>query len=175
MQIKRPFKQKAILFFWEFFFIILLVGILILNRILMKSSEDKLALHIICEVLMIICLLFFLIICPYVCKSFFSKNYIFEITDTYLYDRTSVIALGPILLKDIKSVYFKGMFLVIKLHQPEKYLAKVNVLKRMLIKANIKLNYGIVCIAENALGDQIYEAYKYLQKIVEQNKTNYLN
>ena len=50
------------------------------------------------------------------------RNKMIEIGDDYLVDRSSLVCGGEIRYVEIKSIYIKGMFLCIELHNEEKFL-----------------------------------------------------
>ena len=83
----------------------------------------------------------------YLFRQLSSKEPLAEICDQYFYDNSSSISLGRIAWSDMQRVYAKGAFLNIKLKDPEKYLENKNWLQRLLIRSNLKLGYGDVCIS----------------------------
>ena len=87
----------------------------------------------------------------YFIRQMFSKEPLVEICDEYFYDNSSAISLGKITWEDMESAYIKGGFLNIKLKSPEVYFSRKNKLRLMLIKLNLKLGYGDVCISPQRL------------------------
>ena len=98
----------------------------------------------------VLCAVFFLITASstvYFIKQLFVKEPLIEICDDYLFDNSSAISLGKINWDDIERAYIKGGFLNIKLKNPGVYFHDKNWIQMLLIKANIKLGYGDVCIS----------------------------
>ena len=83
----------------------------------------------------------------YAIKELFSKEPLIELCDDYLLDNSSAISLGKIRWDDMERIYIKNNFLNIKLKNPGVYFHDKNRLQMLLIKANLKLGYGDVCIS----------------------------
>lgn len=83
----------------------------------------------------------------YFFKQMRSKEPLVEICDAYFYDNSSLISLGKIAWSDMEKVYIKSGFLNIKLKNSEIYFMKKNWLQMLLIKNNLRLGYGDVCIS----------------------------
>jgi hypothetical protein len=67
-------------------------------------------------------------------KSRFDKNAMLTVTDTGLRDNLSILSCGNVLWTDVKDAvivkYLKADFLIIKLHDNDRYLRKINFAKR---------------------------------------------
>ena len=87
----------------------------------------------------------------YAIKELFSKEPLIEICDDYLFDNSSALSLGKIRWDDMERIYIKNNFLNIKLKNPGVYFHDKNGLQMLLIKANLKLGYGDVCISAQTL------------------------
>lgn len=87
----------------------------------------------------------------YGAKELFSQKPLIELCDNYLLDNSSAISLGKIRWDDMERAYIKGVFLNIKLKNPGVYFYDKNWIQMLLIKANIKLGYGDVCISAYTL------------------------
>lgn len=83
----------------------------------------------------------------YFVKQVFSKEPLIEICDEYFCDNSSAISLGKIRWEDMERVYGKGGFLNIKLKDPDYYFKIKSGFQRLLIKSNLKMGYGDVCIS----------------------------
>ena len=112
--------------------------------------------------LKVACLLFAILLAVvgvWLVKQLFSKEPLIEICDAYFYDHSSAISLGKISWSDMERAYMKGGFLNIELKNPEKYLSKKNWLQKLMIKANLKLGYGEVCISIERFKKEAQEFY----------------
>ena len=107
--------------------------------------------------LCILCCLFTLAGDIYFWRQLFVKGPMIEICDGYFYDNSSAISLGKIAWADMEKVYIKGGFLNIELKNPETYFERMNWLQMLLIKANLKLGYGAVCISPQRFKKQAEE------------------
>jgi hypothetical protein len=87
----------------------------------------------------------------YLVKQMFSKEPLMELCDEYFYDNSSAISLGKIPWEDMESAYIKGGFLNIKLKEPDYYFKRKSGFLRLLIKLNLKLGYGDICISPQRL------------------------
>ena len=96
------------------------------------------------------------------------RDKMIEIGDDYLVDKSSFVCGGEIRYADIKSIYIKGMFLCIKLHDGEKFLKKQNFLKRLLMRTNKKMGYEYITISDNFLDTNLYE----IKKLVNEKITH---
>ena len=83
----------------------------------------------------------------YFWSQLFSKEPLVEICDEYFYDNSSAISLGKIAWSDMERAYIKSGFLNIELKNPEVYFAKKNFIQMRMIKGNLKLGYGHICIS----------------------------
>ena len=83
----------------------------------------------------------------YLFKQIFSKESLIEICDEYFYDNSSAISLGKIDWSEMERVYIKGVFLNIKLKNPEPYFKNKNWIQMLMIKWNYRLGYGDICIS----------------------------
>ena len=93
-----------------------------------------------------------------------------EIGDDYLVDRSSFVCGGEIRYAEIKSIYIKGMFLCIELHDGENFLKKQNFLKRLFMSANKKMGYEYITISDNFLNANLFEIKKLInEKITRQD------
>ena len=92
------------------------------------------------------------------------KGKMIEICDDYLVDKSSFVCGGEIRYAEIKSIYIKGMFLCIKLHDGEKFLKKQNFLKRLLMRTNKKMGYEYITISDNFLDTNLYEIKKLINE-----------
>jgi hypothetical protein len=114
--------------------------------------------------LSIVCCLFTLAGAIFFCKQLFVKAPLIEICDAYFLDNTSAISLGKIAWSDMEKVYVKGGFLTIKLKNPEAYFERMNWLQMLMIKANLKLGYGDVCISPQRFKKQAEEFVEEFKK-----------
>jgi hypothetical protein len=96
------------------------------------------------------------------------RDQMIEIGDDYLVDKSSFVCGGEIRYAEIKSIYIKGMFLCIKLHDGEKFLKKQNFLKRLLMRTNKKMGYEYITISDNFLDTNLYE----IKKLVNEKITH---
>jgi hypothetical protein len=96
------------------------------------------------------------------------RDKMIEIGDDYLVDKSSFVCGGEIRYAEIKSIYIKGMFLCIKLHDGEKFLKKQNFLKRLLMRTNKKMGYEYITISDNFLDTNLYE----IKKLVNEKITH---
>lgn len=88
------------------------------------------------------------------------RDKMIEIGDDYLVDKSSFVCGGEIRYAEIKSIYIKGMFLCIKLHDGEQFLKKQNLLKRLLMRTNKNMGYEYITISDNFLDTNLYEIKK---------------
>ena len=111
---------------------------------------------------------FFRVLCivliPFVLLAFvwsvtqlFSKKPIIEINDNALIDNSSATSVGEILWEDIERVYVKGMFLVLVLKDPNKYLSRMGAIKKLFAKANRALGYDCICITTQRFKKQTFD------------------
>ena len=96
------------------------------------------------------------------------RDKMIEIGDDYLVDKSSFVCGGEIRYTEIKSIYIKGMFLCIKLHDGEQFLKKQNLLKRLLMRTNKKMGYEYITISDNFLDTKLYE----IKKLVNEKITH---
>lgn len=94
-------------------------------------------------------------ICAIVCgvaavwfiKQAFSDEPLAKVCDEYFLDNSSAVSFGKIAWTDMNKAYLKGGFLNIDLKNPDYYLQKKNWLQKKMIKGNLKLGFGHVCIS----------------------------
>lgn len=88
-------------------------------------------------------------------------------------DKTSAISLGFIPWEEIEDAYIGSSvgneFIELKIRNEEKYLKNLPFLKKLLINANKKMGYEIVCITLNTTN---YSVREVLIKINEYRKNN---
>jgi hypothetical protein len=92
------------------------------------------------------------------------RNKIIEIGDDYLLDKSSFACGGEVRYTEIKSIYIKGMFLCIKLHNEEQFLKKQNFLKQLIMRANKKMGYEYITISDNFLDTNLFEIKKLINE-----------
>ena len=92
------------------------------------------------------------------------KDKMIEIGDDYLVDKSSFTYGGEVRYTEIKSIYIKGMFLCIKLHNEEQFLKKQNFLKQLLMRANKKMGYEYITISDNFLDTNLFEIKKLINE-----------
>ena len=92
------------------------------------------------------------------------KGKMIEICDDYLVDKSSFVCGGKIQYTEIESIYIKGMFLCIKLHNGEQFLKKQDLLKRLLMRANKKMGYEYITISDNFLDTNLFEIKKLINE-----------
>ena len=92
------------------------------------------------------------------------RNNMIEIGDDYLLDKFSFTCGGEVRYTEIKSIYIKGMFLCIKLHNEEQFLKKQNFLKQLLMRANKKMGYEYITISDNFLDTNLFEIKKLINE-----------
>ena len=92
------------------------------------------------------------------------RNKMIEIGDDYLLDNSSFACGGEVRYTEIKSIYIKGMFLCIKLHNEEQFLKKQNFLKQLLMRANKKMGYEYITISDNFLDTNLFEIKKLINE-----------
>ncbi len=92
------------------------------------------------------------------------RNKMIEIGDDYLLDNSSFACGGEVRYTEIKSIYIKGMFLCIKLHDEEQFLKKQNFLKQLLMRANKKMGYEYITISDNFLDTNLFEIKKLINE-----------
>lgn len=142
-----------------FFFLIAALGIF---ATFSGEAENPL-LDILLSFLCAFCASFILWAAIYLLRESKSDKPLIEITDTYFYDNSSAIALGRIPWSDMERVYFKGLFLNIKLRDPDVYLSRKNAISRLLIKINCLLGYGEVTVSPHQRfpkqADAFYDAF----------------
>ena len=92
------------------------------------------------------------------------RNKMIEIGDDYLMDKSSFVCGGEVRYTEIKSIYIKGMFLCIKLHNEEQFLKKQNFLKQLLMRANKKMGYEYITISDNFLDTNLFEIKKLINE-----------
>ena len=92
------------------------------------------------------------------------RNKMIEIGDDYLLDKSSFVCGGEVRYTEIKSIYIKGMFLCIKLHNEEQFLKKQNFLKQLLMRANKKMGYEYITISDNFLDTNLFEIKKLINE-----------
>ena len=120
---------------------LLFIFFIFMEYIIPNGSEQKVALLIVrifCIIflpLMIYALILFM-------KKLISKEPIIEICDDYFYDNANPLSLGKISWSDIKYAAIEGQFFTIYVKDRDAYLKKANLLKRLLIKMNIKQGLG---------------------------------
>ena len=98
----------------------------------------------------------------------FYRDKMIEIGDDYLVDKSSFVCGGEIRYTEIKSIYIKGMFLCIQLHNGEQFIKKQNFLKRLLMRANKKMGYEYITISDNFLDTNLFE----IKKIINEKITH---
>ncbi len=148
-------KQNKSQTFWSAVFILLITGLFLLFVVVdFREMPHKPSLLLDSAVFFwafrVLCAVFFLITASctgYFIKQIFVKEPLIEICDNYLFDNSSAISLGEIRWDDMERAYIKGGFLNIKLKNPGVYFHDKNWIQMLLIKANIKLGYGDVCIS----------------------------
>ena len=88
-------------------------------------------------------------------------------------DKISAISLGFIPWEEIEDAYIGGSvgneFIELKIKNEEKYLKNLPFFKKLLINANKKMGYEIVCITLNTTN---YSVREVLMKINEYRKNN---
>ena len=94
----------------------------------------------------------------------FYRNKMIEIGDDYLVDRSSFVCGGEIRYTEIKSIYIKGMFLCLELHDGENFLKKQNFLKRLFMSTNKKMGYEYITISDNFLNANLFEIKKLINE-----------
>ena len=92
------------------------------------------------------------------------RNKMIEIGDDYLLDKSSFACGGEVRYTEIKSIYIKGMFLCIKLHNEEQFLKKQNFLKQLIMRANKKMGYEYITISDNFLDTNLFEIKKLINE-----------
>ena len=92
------------------------------------------------------------------------RNKMIEIGDDYLLDNSSFVCGGEVRYTEIKSIYIKGMFLCIELHNEEQFLKKQNFLKQLLMRANKKMGYEYITISDNFLDTNLFEIKKLINE-----------
>jgi hypothetical protein len=90
-------------------------------------------------------------------KTLARKKPIIEIDEMGLTDNSSIISLGFIPWSDMERACLQGAFFTISLKQPEEYLRRAGAIKRLLIKSNLKMGYGQVCISPILISHKIKE------------------
>ena len=148
---KQTLKNAVItLFATALFFVFLIVDFRAMPHkpfLLLDSAVFFWGFRAFCAVSMVITLA-----CTvYGAKELFSQKPLIELCDDYLLDNSSAISLGKIRWDDMERVYIKNNFLNIKLKNPGVYFHDKNWIQMLLIKANIKLGYGDVCISAHTL------------------------
>lgn len=88
-------------------------------------------------------------------KTLANKKPIIEIDEGGFTDNSSIISLGAIPWSDMERVYLKDMFFTIVLKNPDEYLRRAGVIKRLFIKWNLKMGYGHVCISPVLISHEI--------------------
>lgn len=111
-----------------------------------SSAFDNVYLYLICRIFCGVLLPVLIFAAAFGLKTLLSKKPLIEITPEALIDNTSLISLGKILWSDMEFVFVKGAFFSIILKNPEEYLKKASPIKKLLIKWNMKMGYGQVCI-----------------------------
>ena len=111
-----------------------------------SSAFDNVYFYWICRIFCCAMLTILVFAAAFSLKTLVSKKPLIEITPDALIDSSSAISLGKILWSDMEFVFIKGAFFSIILKDPEKYLEKASPLKKLLIKWNMKMGYGQVCI-----------------------------
>ena len=148
-------KQNKSQTFWSSVFMLLITGLFLLFVVVdFREMSHKPSLWLDSAVFFwvfrVLCAVFSLITAwctVYFIKQLFVKEPLIEICDNYLFDNSSAISLGEIRWDDMERAYIKGGFLNIKLKNPGVYFHEKNWIQMLLIKANIKLGYGDVCIS----------------------------
>ncbi len=138
-----------------FFFLIAVLGIF---ATFSGEAENPL-LDILLSFFCAFCASFILWAAIYLFREGKSDKPLIEITDTYFCDNSSAIALGRIAWSDMERVYLKGLFLNIKLRDPDVYLSRKNAISRLFIKINRRLGYGDVCISPHQRFPQQADAF----------------
>ena len=148
---KQTLKNAVItLFATALFFVFLIVDFRAMPHkpsLLIDSAVLFWGFRVLCAASMVVtlaCTVYFV-------KQLFSKEPLIEICDDYLFDNSSALSLGKIRWDDMERVYIKNNFLNIKLKNPGVYFHDKNGLQMLLIKANLKLGYGDVCISAQTL------------------------
>ena len=112
------------------------------------------------RILCIILLPFILYATGFYFYFIFSKKPLVEVTPEALIDNSSLMSLGKILWSDMEFAFVKGAFFSIILKEPEKYLKEASLVKRILIKLNMKWGFGEVCISPILFEDNFLEFLK---------------
>lgn len=93
-------------------------------------------------------------------------------------DHTSAISLGFIPWQDIKRVYLDRLmnntFIELEIAQEEKYLSRLNALKRKTVAANKAMGHQIVCITLNATGTDPRDLAPIMQEMLEKARAEAL-
>ncbi len=117
------------------------------NYLAVAPPLDNVYFYLICRIFCGAFLLILIFAAAFGLKTLLSKKPLIEITPEALIDSSSLISLGKILWSDMEFVFVKGAFFSIILKNPEEYLKKASPIKKLLIKWNMKMGYGEVCIS----------------------------
>jgi hypothetical protein len=94
-------------------------------------------------------------------KTRFDKNAGFELTEIGVFDNLSIFSCGEICWSDISTVEITKMHevhvLVIKLHDPHKYLTGKNAIKRYILKKYIKKWGSPIVVSEKRVNYDLNE------------------
>ncbi len=113
---------------------------------MINFSDAPTFLVIIIKVVGIVGALFFVYGTVYFISAFIKNESLIEVTDEYLYDNSSAIAVKKILYEDIEEIGIKGGFICIKVKNPEEYLERLGPIAKFLTKTNIRLGYETITI-----------------------------
>lgn len=164
-------KQKKWQTFWAFVLLLgasalfIFFGFFDVRYIFLERYG--IVLYYILKFLCIILLPVLLFATLYYLKQLFSKKNLIEITFDAFIDNSSATSFGEISWSDIKSAKLKGMFLVVELIDPEKYLNKMGPIKRAIIKLNKKIGYEYACISFTRIKHQAQEFLEKFNKKVK--------
>ena len=147
------------------FLALFLLVVIIDFRPILEESSDMVTIGVL-KMLSIACIPFLLFAVIYFFMQMFSDKPLLEINDVALVDNSSGISLGTIYWRDIQNVYYKNMYLVIELKNPEEYLQKANFVQRLFMKINKKMGYDYVCITAERFKKRAPDFFKALSEKV---------
>jgi hypothetical protein len=94
-------------------------------------------------------------------KTLFDRNASLVITDTSIHDNLSIFSCGRILWDEITGVEVRATtfagFLIIKVHDPLKYLENKNIIQRRVLKQYIKKMGSPIVISDQRINYNLNE------------------
>lgn len=138
--------------------------------LLFKSN----VLYFLVKIIMVIGVFFFGYGFYFILKKAKSGNNLLTVDENGITDKTSALAFGFIPWMDIDKIYIDSVmgneFIELVLNNEEKYINRLNGMKKMAVSANKKMGHQAVCITLNSSGISPQMLLPKIQEIFQQVK-----